>query len=523
MSATERAAAAPSSGTGASGILVVRHPGLLKAVTMLATLMQVLDMTIANVALPHMQASLGANQDSISWVLTSYIVASAIALPITGWLSDRVGQRSLYLWSVGGFVMASILCGVAGNLEEMVLFRILQGVSGAFLTPLAQTVLLDITPTEKRGQAMALFGMGVVIGPVLGPILGGWLTESMNWRWVFFVNVPIGAIAFSGLWFLLPDIRKPARSLDLFGFVLLAAGLASFQLMLDRGQHADWFNSAEIWIETLVAVSALWMFGVHVLTARNPLYSGDLLGNRNLVIGALLMGALGMILTASMALMPIMLEDLFDYPVLNAGFLLSTRGVGVMLMMGTAGKLVTKFDPRLLIGIGFLIVIFAFWEMTYWNTDVSWGSMALNGFLQGMGMGLLFVPITTMAFATLPAHVRTDGSGILNLARSLGSSASISIVVALLARNSAISHADLAASLTPASLGFDPYSYAYATSLVESGLSLLNGEVTRQAMMIAFLDDFYFMMLVSICALPLTLLVKKPSASDGAPEIPVME
>ncbi len=502
---------------------VVRHPTMLKAVAMLATLMQVLDMTIANVALPHMQASLGANQDSISWVLTSYIVASAIAMPITGWLSDRIGRRRLYLWSVGGFVLASVLCGVAGNMEEMVLFRVLQGVSGAFLTPLAQTVLLDITPPEKRGQAMALFGMGVVIGPVLGPILGGWLTESMNWRWVFFVNVPIGIIAFVGLWVFLPDVRKPMRSLDRMGFVLLATGLAAFQLMLDRGQHEDWFNSAEIWIETLVAISALWMFVVHVLTTGNPLYSRELLGNRNLVIGSVLMGVLGMILTASMALMPLMLEDLFDYPVLDAGFLLSTRGVGVMLMMGVAGRLVTKVDARTLIAAGFVIVAGAFWDMTFWTMEVSWGEMALNGFVQGMGMGLLFVPITTMAFATLPEHVRTDGSGILNLARSLGASASISIVVALLARNSATSHADLAGHLTPAELGFDPHNFAYATTIVETGLSLLNAEVTRQAMMIAFLDDFHFMMIVTICALPLSLLVERSSGKGGSAETVVID
>ncbi len=502
---------------------VVHHPTMLKAVAMLATLMQVLDMTIANVALPHMQASLGANQDSISWVLTSYIVASAIAMPITGWLSDRIGRRRLYLWSVGGFVLASVLCGVAGNMEEMVLFRVLQGVSGAFLTPLAQTVLLDITPPEKRGQAMALFGMGVVIGPVLGPILGGWLTESMNWRWVFFVNVPIGIIAFVGLWVFLPDVRKPMRSLDRMGLFLLATGLAAFQLMLDRGQHEDWFNSAEIWIETLVAISALWMFGVHVLTTGNPLYSRELLGNRNLVIGSVLMGVLGMILTASMALMPLMLEDLFDYPVLDAGFLLSTRGVGVMLMMGVAGRLVTKVDARTLIAAGFVIVAGAFWGMTFWTMEVSWGEMALNGFVQGMGMGLLFVPITTMAFATLPEHVRTDGSGILNLARSLGASASISIVVALLARNSATSHADLAGYLTPAKLGFDPHNFAYATTIVETGLSLLNAEVTRQAMMIAFLDDFHFMMIVTICALPLSLLVERSSGKGGSAETVVID
>lgn len=513
MSATEQARGFP-----APDMLPVRHVSLLKAATMLAALMQVLDMTIANVALPHMQASLGANQDSISWVLTSYIVASAIALPITGWLADRIGRRALYLGSVGGFIIASILCGMAVNLEEMVLFRVLQGVSGAFLSPLAQTVLLDVTPPEKRGQAMALFGMGVVIGPVLGPVLGGWLTESMNWRWVFFVNVPLGIVAFTGLWFLLPDVRKPARSLDRLGFLLLAIGLAAFQLMLDRGQSEDWFNSAEIWIEMMVAVSALWMFGVHMMTAKNPLFSAEVLHNRNLVVGSVLMLVVGMVLTASMALMPLMLENLFGYPVLDAGFLLSTRGIGVMLTMAIAGRLVARVDPRALIAAGFVIVAISFWEMIYWNMDVSWNTMAFNGFVQGVGMGLMFVPITTMAFATLPEHVRTDGSSILNLTRSLGSSVSISIAIALLARNTAVSHAGLTAHLTPAHLGLDPDSYSYAANAIESGLSLLNAEVTRQATMIAFLDDFYFMMLVTICAIPLSLLVERPSGRNAPVE-----
>jgi len=518
MSATEQTGALP-----APPVQAVRHRGLLQLVVMTATLMQTLDMTIANVALPHMQASLSANPDGLSWVLTSYILASAIALPVTGWLSDLVGRRRLYLWSVGGFVAASILCGAAMNLGEMVLFRLLQGVSGAFLTPLAQTVLIDTTPPEKRGQAMSLFGVGVVIGPVLGPILGGWLTESLSWRWVFFVNVPIGILAFAGLWFLLPDVRRPARRLDLFGFFLLATGLAALQLMLDRGEHADWFSSAEIWVELMVAISALWMFGVHVLTAKNPLYSRELLGDRNLLIGLVLMAALGMILTASMALMPIMLENLFGYPVLDAGFLLASRGLGVMLMMGVTGRLAAKVDPRLLIAAGFIIISAAFWDMTRWNLNMSWGAMALNGFVLGMGLGLLFVPITTMAFATLPEHVRTDGSSILNLTRSLGASASISVVVALLARNSAVSHADLAAHLSPATLGFDPLAHQYAAVFGEAGLALLNGEVTRQAMMIAFLDDFYLMMLVTLCVLPLSLLVRRPSRKAPQAENPVLE
>tara|TARA_R110000782_G_scaffold49622_2_gene107907 strand:+ start:40731 stop:42284 length:1554 start_codon:yes stop_codon:yes gene_type:complete len=502
---------------------IPRHAGLLKAATVLATLMQVLDMTITNVALPHMQAALGASQDSISWVLTSYIIASAIAIPITGWLSNRIGRRRLYLWSVGGFIITSVLCGLAANIEQMVLFRLLQGITGAFLTPLAQTVLLDSTPPEKRGQAMAMFGMGVVLGPVMGPILGGVLTESMNWRWVFFVNIPIGALAFAGLWFLLPDVKRPARSLDLTGFALLAISLASFQLMLDRGEHADWFNSAEIWLEFLVSASSFWMFCVHIITTKNPLYSRTMLGNRNLLVGTVLMAALGMIMTAAMALLPIMLQGLFGYSVLDAGLLLATRGVGVLVMMGLTGRLAAKIDPRFLIFFGFAIVSFSFYEMTQWNLDVDWTTMSINGFIQGLGLGMLFVPITTMAFSTLSAHDRTDASGLLNLSRSIGASVGISLVVTMLARNTATSHADLITHLTPYRLWLDPYMLALSGDGVKTGLAMLNAEVMRQASMIGFLDDFYFMMWLALCAIPLALLVKRSPRTEDEPIVEIME
>jgi MFS transporter, DHA2 family, multidrug resistance protein len=518
MSATDRGVAPQP-----DYIPIPRHAGLLKMAIMLATLMQVLDMTIANVALPHMQAALGANQDSVSWVLTSYIVASAIAMPITGWLSDRIGRRRLYLWSAGGFVTASALCGMATNLESMVLFRIFQGVTGAFLSPLAQTVLLDSTPPEKRGQAMALFAMGVMVGPVLGPILGGLLTESLDWRWVFFVNLPLGALAWICLWFLLPDVKRPARSLDLIGYGTLAIGLAALQLMLDRGEHVDWFSSAEIWLELMIAVSCFWMFAVHIATTHNPLYPKDLLNNRSLLIGLVMMAILGLVVTSAMALMPIMLQGLFGYPVLDAGMLLASRGLGALLMTGISGRLVTKVDPRIIVVVGFAIIAFTLWEMTHWNLTMSWQAMAMNGFIQGLGLGMLFVPVTSMAFATLSAHMRTDAAGLLNLARSVGASIGISLMITLLARNSASSHNDLIAHLTPYKLWLDPGMLALSGDGVKTGLAMLNAEVTRQAAMIAFLDDYYIMMLISLCAMPLALLIGRPPGARGEPIMEIIE
>lgn len=482
---------------------------------MLATLMQVLDMTIANVALPHMQSALGANQDNLSWVLTSYIVASAIAMPATGWLADHIGRRRLYLASVTGFILASVLCGLAANLQTMVIFRVLQGLAGAFLAPLGQTVMLDSTPPEKRGQAMAIYGMGVVIGPIIGPVLGGWLTENLDWRWVFFVNVPLGLIALLGLLVFLPELKRPSRSLDVLGLALLGLGLASLQLLLDRGQHADWFNSLEIWTELGVAISALWMFAVHSLTSRNPLYPLAMMRDRNLVIGGVLMFMVGLVLTSSMALLPVMLQALMNYPVMDAGWLLASRGVGVLLTMAITGRLLGRINLRLWITAALAIISLSFWGMTGWSLDVSWSMMALNGFFQGMGLGMMFVPISTISFATIAPAYRTDASGIINLCRSVGSSAGISLVMALLARNSATSHEDLTSHLTEYSLWADPRLFAAPVDAVQVALAALNAEVTRQATMVAFLDDFYLMMLMAIAAMPLVLLIKPPSNASS--------
>lgn len=485
------------------------HAGWLKAAVVLATLMQVLDMTIANVALPHMRAALGANQESLSWVLTSYILASAVVLPATGWLSDRIGRRTLYLASVCFFIFASVLCGLAATLEQMVLFRILQGVSGAFLTPLAQTVLLDSTPPEKHGRAMAMFGMGVVLGPVLGPITGGWLTDNLDWRWVFYVNVPIGLIAITGLWLLLPDVKRPLRRFDITGFTLLAVALASLQLMLDRGEGQDWFDSLEIWIEMIMAISALWMFAIHVATANSPLFDRTMLRDRNLAIGAIFQGVTGAIMIATMALLPLMLEGLLGYPVFEAGLLMATRGIGVILMMGVVGMLVERIAPSILISVGLAIVAGSLWHMSQWSLNVSGVAVGINGFIQGLGVGLLFVPISAVAFATLPNRYRTDGSVMLNLTRSLGSSAGVSIVLAIFNRSAAVSHSDLGQNVTPYTM-IDPAALGLPEGLSQSMWSVLNGEITRQATMIAFVDGFHFVMIFTLCTIPLAFLIRRP-------------
>lgn len=486
---------------------------LLICAVMLGALIQVLDMTIANVALPHMQASLGATPESIGWVLTSYIVAAGIFIPITGWMADRIGQRRLFLIVVAGFVIASMLCGLARSLGAMVLFRILQGLAGASLAPLAQTVMLDNTPPEKRGQVMAIFGMGVMIGPVIGPILGGVLTEQLNWRWVFFVNVPLGILCLMGLWVYLPERKRPPRPFDGKGFLLLASGIGALQLMLDRGQHVDWFSSWEIRIELVLAISAFWMCGIHFMTAKNPLYQTDMMRNTNLMVATLFMFIMGFLLMGTAALLPIMLQEIFGYPVIQAGLLMATRGVGTMLTMLLIGRAIHHIDMRILITSGMAIIGLAVWQMTGWTMDIDASTVAVNGLFQGLGIGMLFVPINIMAFWTLRPEFRTDGSGILNLSRSLGSSIGISVLVAMLANNAQVSHADLSAYITPARLGIDPTFLMLPGNATTAAMALIDQQIIRQATLIAFLNDYRILLLITILSMPTILLIRRPPAS----------
>lgn len=516
--ATAAAASTPAppapSVTGAA-LPVLRNKGLLTLGVMLATIMQILDTTIANVALPHMQTSLGATADTITWVLTSYIVASAIAIPITGWVSDRIGSRNLFLISIVGFIIASALCGMAQNLEEMVAFRILQGISAAFMNPLSQTVMLDINEPKDQQRAMAVWGMGIMIGPILGPVLGGYLTENFNWRWVFYVNLPLGLFCLAILWWLLPSRPIRKRGFDLFGFSLLAIGIGALQLMLDRGQGEDWFSSAEIWIEMLAAAIALWMFTVHMATGKNPMFERALWKNRNLVTALAFMQVVGVVMMATMALLPPMLQNLYGYPVVDTGLLLMPRGVGVLVTMALSARLIQRgLDPRIAVGLGFALAAWSLYDMTQWTLEMSSTPFIVSGFIQGLGMGLIFMPLNGMAFATLAPHQRTEGASLLNLSRNIGASIGISLVTTVLARSTQTSHADLVQYVTAERLQtLDPGLLSDLGATTDTVLAMANAEVTRQAAMIAYLNDFKAMMIVTALAIPLMLFLKKPKGS----------
>lgn len=494
------------------------HVALTVAV-MTGTLMQVLDTTIANVALPHMQASLGVTQETINWVLTSYIVAAAIAIPITGWLADRIGRKRLFLISVVGFTIASMLCAGAQNLPQMVAFRMFQGITGAFITPLAQAVLFDINPPHKHARAMALFGGGIMIGPILGPVLGGWLTESFNWRWVFIVNLPVGVLCTFMLLRFLPKTPPLRRRFDLFGFALLALAIGGLQMMLDRGAQLDWFKSWEIRLEFGLAVGCAWMFVVHMLQAREPLFEVRMFADRNFATGLLFMTVTGVLLLAGLALLPPLLQHMYGYSVLDSGFLTTPRGIGTLFSMLMAGRLIGRVDARLLIFTGMSLMGVSLWQMSGFSLEMGARPVIVSGVVQGLGLGLIFVPLQALAFGTLEARFRTVAASLLNLARNLGGSIGISLVTTLLARNIQTSHADLASTVTPFNTSVDPTMLERLGATGETGLALLDAEINRQAAMIAYLDDFHVMMLLTLAALPLVLLLRKPKGGGGGPPV----
>ncbi|CAN5859792.1 DHA2 family efflux MFS transporter permease subunit [soil metagenome] len=497
--------------------LPVKNRGLLTVGIMGAMIMQILDTTIANVALPHMATSLGATLDTVTWVLTSYIVASAIAIPATGWLAERFGSRNLFLFAVGGFIIASMLCGTAVSLEEMVVFRIFQGIAAAFIGPLSQTAMLDINRPEDAAKAMSVWGMGVVVGPIMGPVIGGWLTQSYNWRWVFYVNVQVGALTFAILWFLLPSRPRRTRTFDITGFALISIAVASFQLMLDRGQQEDWFSSWEIMIEAMVAAGALWMGVVHLATAKKPLFDRALFMNRNLVMGMIFMIVIGISTMAPMALLPPMLQQLFGYPVIDTGLMMAPRGVGVLITMWFAGQMMGKIDTRILITVGLILFSFSLRQMANWSLEMDFWPVIISGFLQGLGMGLVFMPLNSLAFATLSHHYRTDGASLLNLMRSIGQSAGISMVTVMLARNIQTSHSDLASHVTSQTIpALDLGSLDRFGGLSDSVFGYADAMINQQAAMIAYIDDFYLMAWISIGVLPLVLLLRKPKGKVEA-------
>ena len=486
---------------------------------MLATIIQALDTTIANVALPHMQGSLSASQDQITWVLTSYIVAAAIATPLTGWLCDRFSQKRVFLVSIVGFTVASMLCGLSLSLGEIVAMRLLQGLFGAALVPLSQAVMLEINPAEKRGSAMAAWGMGVMLGPILGPSLGGWLTDNYDWRWVFFINLPIGVLAYLGALRYLPGgTPRRAMRFDVFGFATLSLAIGALQMMLDRGQDNDWFNSAETWVEAVVFLVGLAYFLVHTAFTKPAGAFLDLRVFRNASFssGVIIIFVVGMVLYAVRALTPPMLSSLMDMPILAVGLLTAPTGLGTMVAMQVVGKLVGRVDARALLLTGFLITAFSLWQMSSYTLTISRMDIVLPGIIQGFGLGLVFVPLSTMTFATLTPAMYPQATALYSLARNIGSSIGISMVQTVLVRNTQAIHAAMAERVSPMNLALRLGDTGALDLSTPQGLAIVNGEVTRQAAMLAYVDDFRLMLMLTLAVLPLLWLLKPVQRGEAA-------
>ena len=497
---------------------------------MLATIMQTLDSTIANVALPHMAGGLSASQDQITWVLTSYIVAAAIATPVTGWLSGRYGRKLVFLASIAGFTITSALCGMAANLPEIVLARLLQGLFGAALVPLSQAVMLDINPPERHARAMAVWGMGVMLGPILGPTLGGWLTDNVSWRWVFLINLPVGVLSFAGVYCYVSEVKASVLSrFDWFGFAMLALAIGMLQLLLDRGEQLDWFGSIEIRIEAVAAFVAFVFFVLHTATSgRESFLNKALLKDRNFVTGLAFYFLLGLLLYATRALLPPLLETLLGYPVMTTGLVTAPTGVGTMAAMLVAGRLVGRVDSRLIVALGFGLTAMSLWTMAGYTPQITEWDVVWPGFVQGLGLGFTSVPLTTMTFSTLQRHLRPDGTAIYSLSRNIGSSIGISVMQTLLVRNTATMHASLATYMTAGAL-FSGHLGATLGRVFDlhapEGLAALNQLLDRQAAFVAYVDDFKLMFWMTALSMPFLWLMRTRKGGDAGQAEPagVME
>jgi DHA2 family multidrug resistance protein len=488
---------------------------LITVSVMLASILQALDNTIANVALPKIQGSVSATQDQMTWVLTSYIIAAAVMTPLSGWLAGRFGRKRVFLFSVVGFTVASMLCGMAQSLSQIVAARLLQGVCGAALIPLSQAALLDINPPARHARAMAVWVMGVTVGPILGPVLGGWLTENHNWRWVFYINVPVGILSFLGIASFMPETRRQISRFDFVGFFALSLAIGALQLTLDRGQVKDWFSSTEITVEAGLAVLGFYLFIVHMLTTDKPQFvSPAMFRDRNFVVGVIFIFIVGAVLFATLALMPPLLQQLLGYPIVTTGLLTAPRGIGSFIALMIAGRIVGRVDVRLIIALGFGMTAFSLWQMTGFDLLMDRRLVFWSGLIQGLGLGLVFVPLAATTFATLTPALRNEGTAIFSLVRNLASSIGISAMQTLLTRNTQIMHARLAEHITP----FSPAMRGAmkAGPLSQSALSRLNALVSEQAAMIAYLNDFKLMMVASIAAIPVVLLLRKGKGAPAA-------
>ena len=513
MSATLSPAASPM----LSDDIAIPHRGLITASAMLAMFMQVLDTSICVVALPYMQGSLSASAEEINWVLTSSVIASAIMTAPVGWMARRFGRKKLFICCLTGFVTASMLCGVAQSLQQLIACRLIQGMCGAGIAPLSQATMLDIYPFSRRAQAMALFSMGVTMGPMVGPTLGGYLTDAYTWRWVFYVNLPFGILAVTGLLLFMPsDASRPGLKFSWYGFGMLALAVAALQMVLDRGQMMDWFTSRQIVVLAVIAGLAFYLFVVHMFMSDKPFLPTALFRDRNYASAIIMIFCVSAIMQASSALLAPYLQKLAGLAARDAGWALAPRGIGTMFSMFLASRLGMRFDQRKIMAIGLLILGAMLYDMSTWTPAVAGPRMMFVLMMQGLSVGLVFNPMTVMAYTTLPPQYRGEATAVQSLSRNIGSAIGISVMSFTLTRGFQVNHASISAGITPFGRllqGGDPTSHLLDPT-TRHGAVLLDQMVNYQAQIIAYNNDFRLMMLVVVPPLLLLFLMRRHARPD---------
>jgi MFS transporter, DHA2 family, multidrug resistance protein len=503
-------------------------PWIVAISVMFGTFMVVLDTTIVNVSLPHIAGTLSASIEESTWALTTYLAANAIILPITGWLANYFGRRRLLLLSVAGFTVASVLCGLSTSLPILVVWRIIQGITGGVMQPLSQAIMLEAFEPKDRGKAMAFFGIGIVVAPVLGPVLGGWLTDNYSWRWVFYVNLPVGIASYLMLRayvFDPPYIKRGTGGIDYWGIGLLAVGIAALQIALDQGQQADWFSSNLIITLSILAAVGLGGFVWHAFRSEHPVVDLRLFKEPTFGMSVLLVTAMGFGLYGSMVLMPVLLQGLMGYSSLEAGYAMAPRGLGSLVAMPVVGILMNRVDPRKMLGAGFFMTAATLYWMSWLNLQAGFWDIFWPQFVQGMGMGLMFVPLTTIAMDRITAKEMGSATSLFNLLRNIGGAAGIAVVQTILARDRQEHINILGAHVSQFDPGTQQMFLRMRSAFVGAGADMVTaterayfalfGMVQKQAAMMSFVDGFRLLAYVFVLLLPLIFLMRKPRHHEG--------
>ena len=490
------------------------NPWIVAVSVMLATFMVVLDSSVANVALPHIAGNLSATTEESTWVLTSYLVSNAIVLPASGWLASMIGRKRLLMLSIAMFTVSSLICGAAVSMPMLILARVLQGAGGGGMQPIAQAILLESFPVEKRGAAMAAYGMGVVVAPIIGPTLGGWITDSYSWRWIFYINLPLGVLALFMVNLFVEDppyIRASLkRSIDYAGFLAMALWLGSLQLILDKGQEDDWFAATWICATTALSLVAMAAFIWRELTVADPIVNLRVLKNRNFSVGTLITAVYGVILYGVTAMLPLFLQTLLAYPALQSGLAVSPRGLGSFLSMFVVGRLVSVVDNRVLLAFGLIILAISAAMLGQINLEIAMSSVAWPNVINGFAAGFIFVPLTTLAMGTLRKREMGNATGIYNLMRNIGGSVGIAVVTTLLARGAQMHQSILVGHLSMANPAFQQELTTLQQGVTtQQAYGLIYTELIRQSTLLAYMDNFRLLAGLALATLPLILFFQR--------------